>query len=273
VLYVQGAGRGFRIASGKENCLWLDFSDTTERLGPVDTIKGRKRPKKSEVERGAPMKTCEECGEQVPSALPACPTCGHEFPVKVQEVRQASNAAIMSMQAAPKINTYPVDRVAYRLHRKEGKPDSIRVDYWCGLQVVASEWVCPIHGGFATAKAQRWIDERTPDPDYRWFSCDPAEEAIHDIKDSSAGMSSVVEWIERYSDTLKTPCAITVNETGKFHEIVKHIWTPHEPADPNGHHLGAQEGIAGVRERDAQMRQLREVRGRDDLFGPSSYAA
>ena len=47
VLYVQGAGRGLRIAEGKQNCLWIDFSDTTERLGPVDGIRGRKRGRKS----------------------------------------------------------------------------------------------------------------------------------------------------------------------------------------------------------------------------------
>jgi DNA repair protein RadD len=271
VLYVQGAGRGFRIAPGKTDCLWLDFSDTTERLGPVDTIKGRKKPKKSEKQAGAPSKTCDECGEQVPAALPVCPTCGFEFPVKVQEARSASNAAIMSMQAEPKVVTYPVDKVTYRIHRKEGKPDSIRVDYWEGFKVVASEWVCPLHGGFATGKAQRWIDERTSDRDYRYFLCSPEENAIHDVKDSSSGIWELQDWIDQFSEELLTPTAIQVNTTGKFHEIVKHIWTPHEPADPNHGHPGDQATAGQLRERDSQVRQLRDVSG--DLFGSSGYAA
>ena len=51
VLYVQGAGRGMRIADGKTDCLWLDFSDTTERLGPVDAIKKAARSAKAQRTR------------------------------------------------------------------------------------------------------------------------------------------------------------------------------------------------------------------------------
>ena len=65
-------GRGLRIAPGKTDCLWLDFSDTTERLGPVDAIKGR--AKKEKVEADAPYRMCPECAAQVrPAAACACP--------------------------------------------------------------------------------------------------------------------------------------------------------------------------------------------------------
>jgi DNA repair protein RadD len=207
VLYVQGAGRGFRIAEGKADCLWLDFSDTTERLGPVDTIKGRKRPKKSEVDRGAPVKTCENCGEQAPAAAPICPTCGHEFPAKEQEVRKASNAAILSVQAAPQIHTYPVDKVDYRLHRKEGKPDSIRVDYWSGIRMVASEWVCLEHDGFAAGKAQSWWRQRNP-------------AGFNHLPGST---EQAMEWLATGFEP-RQPAAIVVNETGRFSEIVRYQW-------------------------------------------------
>ncbi|MFM2058425.1 MAG: Idiomarinaceae phage [Pseudomonadota bacterium] len=63
VLYVQIAGRGMRTAPGKVDCLWLDFTDTTATLGPVDAIKGRarlpKREASAEGERPAMVKHCE----------------------------------------------------------------------------------------------------------------------------------------------------------------------------------------------------------------------
>lgn len=223
VLYVQGAGRGFRIANGKTDCLWLDFSDTTERLGPVDAIKGRKKPKKSDTERGAPTKTCDNCGEQAPAAAPFCPTCGHEFPAKEQEVRKASNAAILSIQVEPKINTYQVDNVTYRVHRKEGKPDSMRVDYWSGIRVVASEWVCLDHEGFARGKAEKWWSLRNPDG----FSHIPR--TTH----------QAFEWLDTGFKP-KQPQGIVINETGKFPEIVKHIWS-HEPDRTEGDHSSLEE--------------------------------
>lgn len=223
VLYVQGAGRGFRIAPGKENCLWLDFSDTTERLGPVDTIKGRKKSRNSDKEGVAPTKTCDNCGEKAPAAAPICPTCGFEFPVKDQEVRKASNAAILSTQIQPRINTYSVDDVQYRLHQKEGKPDSLRVDYWSGIRMVASEWVCLDHTGFARGKAEQWWKSRNPDG----------------FQHIPGNTTQAVEWLNTGFEP-KKPSAIVVNETGKFPEIVKHLWN-YEPNRTQSDDSGAQE--------------------------------
>ncbi|QPX75445.1 putative ATP-dependent helicase [Serratia phage vB_SmaS_Opt-169] len=62
VLYVQGAGRGTRTAEGKKDCLWIDFTDTTERLGAIDTIKGR--PAKRKIKKDSPFIICPHCGEQ-----------------------------------------------------------------------------------------------------------------------------------------------------------------------------------------------------------------
>ena len=38
-LYVQMAGRGTRLAPGKENCLVLDFAGNVARHGPIDAVK------------------------------------------------------------------------------------------------------------------------------------------------------------------------------------------------------------------------------------------
>jgi len=44
-----------------------------------------------------------------------------------------------------------VDHVDYARHKKQGKPDSVKVTYHCGLKSV-SEWLCPDHGGYAASR-------------------------------------------------------------------------------------------------------------------------
>jgi DNA repair protein RadD len=46
-----------------------------------------------------------------------------------------------------------VDAVEYALHQKDGKPDSVKVTYVCGM-VRQSEWLCPDHGGYAASRYQ-----------------------------------------------------------------------------------------------------------------------
>src|SRR5690606_23410685 len=43
-LYYQMTGRGFRLFSGKQNCLVLDFGGNVLRHGPVDAIRIQERP-------------------------------------------------------------------------------------------------------------------------------------------------------------------------------------------------------------------------------------
>ena len=212
VLYVQGAGRGMRTSEGKSNCLWLDFSDTTERLGPVDAIKGRKKRAKQD-DAQAPFAICPECGEHVrPANSMFCPSCGAQIrEEEVEESRAASNAAIMESQVAAKINTYPVTGVHYALHSKEGKPDSVRVDYHSGLRRVASDWVCVEHGGFARAKAEQWMRQRG--------GCIVAD----------------CESLLAQEDTLSVPSSITINETGRYPNIIRYHWEPLNDASRTEH--------------------------------------
>ena len=44
-----------------------------------------------------------------------------------------------------------VESVTYSRHKKEGRPDSIKVSYNCGLKTF-SEWLCPDHGGYAASR-------------------------------------------------------------------------------------------------------------------------
>src|SRR5690606_13948020 len=77
-LYVQMAGRGTRLAEGKENCLVLDFAGNVRRHGPIDLV----RPKRpgGPGDGPPPTKICPECGTIVAIAALECLGCGFEFP-------------------------------------------------------------------------------------------------------------------------------------------------------------------------------------------------
>jgi DNA repair protein RadD len=209
VLYIQGAGRGLRPAEGKADCLWLDFSDTTERLGPIDAIKGRKRgPKRGQQE--PPFAVCGDCGAQVrPASAMVCPECGAVLrEEEAKSIRSASEAAVMLHQVAAKIVTYPVDRVSYGIHKKPGSPDSLKVEYWSGMRVVAREWVCIEHSGFAGEKARGWWWKRTR-------------------ADCPGTVAEALEWIDQEGGSnILEPRTLTVNETGKYPEIIRFEFEP-----------------------------------------------
>jgi DNA repair protein RadD len=202
VLYVQIAGRGMRIAPGKVDCLWLDFTDTTATLGPVDAIKGRARPPKREAaadgERAPMVKHCEACGNPSPIAAPTCEACGAVFPPpeRVNHGTSASGAAVISTDTA----AASITAVSYSQHPgREGKPDTLRVDYYSGFRRVASEWVCFEHHGYARAKAAAWWERRSDQPV-------PA---------------TVAEALALSPDLLE-PGRIHIRQNGKYPEIVRH---------------------------------------------------
>jgi len=174
----------------------------------VDAIRGRKKGRKRE-DQEAPFAVCDECGNQVrPASALICPECGAQLrEEEAPEARSASNAAIMLHQVAPKIERYEISKVTYHKHHKEGSPDSMRVEYWAGLRVVAREWVCLLHGGFAGMKAFNWWTKR--------MGYD------HAIKSDGDRIASAVSLAHIHA---KTPTAIHVNESGKYPEIVKFEW-------------------------------------------------
>lgn len=151
-LYVQMVGRGTRIADGKEDCLILDFGANVERHGFIDKVRPKDKSVKSE-EGTAPVKQCEKCQRMVHAACLICPECGFEFPAPTLNHSSSSyRGAMLSSQVQAK--WVDVDSVTYRRHRKEGKPDSIRVTYSYGFFEEVSEWICPDHGGYAAGRYQ-----------------------------------------------------------------------------------------------------------------------
>ena len=150
-LYIQIVGRGTRIASGKENCLVLDYGDNVMRHGFIDKIKPKIKGRTEDGE--APVKKCPECLTVNHAAVRMCIECGHEFPPpQFNHGTRAYSGAMISTQV--QAEWVDVDDVGYSRWRKEGKPDSIRVTYYCGL-IKVSEWLCPDHGGYAAERYQK----------------------------------------------------------------------------------------------------------------------
>ncbi len=167
-LWVQMLGRGCRVAEGKRDCLVLDFVGNTRRLGPINEprLPGKARRGGESV---APVKVCEHCQTYVNIAVRVCPECGYEFPIRVGIEETASNLELI--KAPGKTNAYglPIPEIApeeefsvttieYSFHNKIGKPASLKVTYFCGLQMFQEYW-CFEHGGFAAKKARdRWFE-------------------------------------------------------------------------------------------------------------------
>ena len=154
-LYVQMVGRGTRLHEGKKDCLVLDYGSNVNRHGLIDDIKP-KTPGKGEE----PIKTCPDCASHIPIGVMICPDCGFVFecesqPIKPRHDSKAYEGALLKSQAPRealrKYKYLPVSHVSYAIHKKEGKPDSLKVTYHCGLST-ANEWLCPQHGGYAMQK-------------------------------------------------------------------------------------------------------------------------
>ena len=76
----------------------LDFTDTVERLGPVDIIKGR--AKRTGGPQEAPFSICPACGDRNTASALICASCGaviREEVVKPQDAK-VSYAALLSAQ-------------------------------------------------------------------------------------------------------------------------------------------------------------------------------
>jgi DNA repair protein RadD len=156
-LYVQMVGRGLRLHPSKSDCLVLDYAHCIETHGPIDCID------EGEVR----LADCEQCGDVFSRAIRVCPHCGWEIPKqeieraeaeerekRMHEAEAAQRAILGSEPEELAVNSVSIHR-----HRKPGKPDSLRVQYRCGLSTIR-EWVCLDHGGYAERKAREWWARR-----------------------------------------------------------------------------------------------------------------
>ena len=160
-LYVQMVGRGMRTATGKTDCLLLDFSANVVRHGPIDAVDPEAPGKGEGI---APAKECV-CGAIIAAGFRICPVCGHEFPAPEPKIAPRPVAApVLKSQILPQ--EYTVTGCRYARHTKQGKKDSVRVEYTCGF-LTFKEWVFPdagtpnlafYYGKFLTAAGVKYED-------------------------------------------------------------------------------------------------------------------
>lgn len=167
-LYAQIAGRGLRIspATGKINCLLLDFGGNIRRHGILDDITSdvSGREVSELIQRS---KLCPSCGYEVSKLATVCSHCGTEIKPVAREIIHDTRADTVDPMNAPPPQWLDVWRVGYYLHKKEGKPPSMRVAYHTGHWMdgeTISEWVCFEHQGWAQTKAGQWATRHGVSP-------------------------------------------------------------------------------------------------------------
>lgn len=195
VIHVQTIGRGLRVAPGKTHCLVLDFAGNTARLGPINDVRIRQNTKKKGDQPGeAPVKECPDCKALLPPALKICDVCGYVFKFQTNLVTTAGTEDIVKGNV---IKWHLVDNVAYSLHKKAGKPDSMKVTYRVGLQSF-NEWVMFGHDGWVKYKADNWVRYRAP---------------------QGMPWPNDVEQLLEFAPWMKQPTEVYVNFRAKFPEI------------------------------------------------------
>ena len=157
-LYVQMAGRGLRIADGKENCLVLDFAGNVMRHGPIDHVCITQQDAK---EKGgnvvAPAKECPECAVLVHCAVMICPVCDYAWPAPDKHDRTADDAPIIGGKGPQR---HAVTSVLYHRHEPAGRAPSLRVDYWCGFKTFSTWLGIESEKDYPAKLANRWFQRR-----------------------------------------------------------------------------------------------------------------
>lgn len=196
-LYVQIVGRGMRVSPDKNSCLLLDFGTNCERFGPIDCIQvGRKKDKDGKVEiTKAPVKECQKCGTIIAIRYTICPNCGDILPKFVKDITiKPSDAPVLSQ---PEL--LEVDSTEYKIHKKDGSPDMLRINYLCGIRLVM-EFLCFDHRGYAAQMARKkWCQLRS---------------------DAYLIPQTTIEAFNNTSQ-LKIPAEIEVIKQGKYYRVLR----------------------------------------------------
>ena len=160
-LYYQMGGRGLRTHPSKTDCLILDYAQCIATHGPITHL----------GQEDTVVVECGNCGDAFSRAVKICPNCGWEYVAPPQSrtgggssgSRNIHGTEVSDLDILGGVQTVKPERVTAIRHKKQGKPDSIRITYHAGLLSV-SEWLCLDHQGYAGQKARHWWRERFPSP-------------------------------------------------------------------------------------------------------------
>lgn len=172
-LWIQILGRGLRVEEGKENCLVMDFTENSYRIGPIDDpdIPDRKKQKKSGSRAAARVGgiECPACGELNPQSHVLCRNCGEVLPEPEEQPAPNKEFAAYGMTASeyelmtdgtPIVKDFGITMVNYALFSKPDRPDSIKVTYHSDMRIF-TDWLNFEASGSAVALAQKWWREAT----------------------------------------------------------------------------------------------------------------
>jgi DNA repair protein RadD len=187
VLWVQMLGRGIRPvyvgefdlntiagrlaaieASGKIDCLVMDFARNIATLGPInDPVTPKAKGKGGGT---APVKECPVCETYNHASVRYCGGqpfktalgCGSEFLFEVKFAQEAATDELIKIDE-PVVQVFKVDSVTIDRHEKDGSPPMMKVSYYCGYKSF-SDFICVEHTNFAGRKARKWWSERSDVP-------------------------------------------------------------------------------------------------------------
>lgn len=225
VLWVQMLGRGTRpydpnkmnmdnpteralalaFPDIKSNCLVLDFAGNTRRLGPInDPVVPRK---KGQGGGEAPVKVCPKCNCYMHASVRWCTgvldngaACDHEF-VFETKLKQGASTEELIKGDLPVVEVFKVDHINYSRHTKVGRPDSMKVTYYCGYRSF-TEYVCVEHAPPAGNKAKGWMRQRL----------------------NGAGIPSTTTQLLDIATELKAPTHIRVWVNQKYPQVLAHCF-------------------------------------------------
>jgi DNA repair protein RadD len=238
-LWVQMLGRGTRplYASGfdlttqlgrlgaiasseKQNCRVKDFAGNTRRLGPInDPVLPRK---KGEAKGEIPIKECPNCNEFNHISARFCGGvwkddpkfrisdggCGEAFHFENKLNRKSCDDEVIKSDL-PVVETFEVDSVTYSKHSKLGKPDSVKVSYYCTKNLRRfPEYVLFEHVGFGRRKAEDWWRMRTNLP------CPATTEEALKILDTFEAPTHIKVWTNKPYPEIMKVCMM-----GEFAEV------------------------------------------------------
>ncbi len=193
-LHIQKYGRGMRTFKDKKNCLVLDFSRNTPRLGCIDSPNVPK--KKGEKTGDVPVKLCDSCGAYNHTRVQFCCQCGAEFQFRNKLVAKAGTDALLKSDL-PELIDFSVTYPTYKKQQKEGNAPYLLIVYHCGLQAF-KEFIFPEGKGPLKHKYHMWWRQRANVPP-----------------------PNTVDEILTYTKELAKPKKITVWANKKYPEVMR----------------------------------------------------
>ncbi len=148
-LYVQCAGRGMRLKSHTDHCLFLDFAGVVAQHGPITCVEPP--TKKGKGDGKAPTRTCPECKEIMHASKRECPSCGYQFPETPKAPLTLRNDDIMGLEQL----TMAITGWAWHTHtaRASGQ-EMLKVNYYGGIfDPIVTEYLPIFNPGYAGRKA------------------------------------------------------------------------------------------------------------------------